>query len=243
MRFALVVGAALAVGALCGYLYRGEGGGADSVGGFKSTPRSTLSAAIRAAIAKAPAAERRVLVTGAAGFVGFHTALQLHKEGDVVFGLDTFNHYYDVRLKHKRAALLEHAGMGTLFEGNVCDAELLKSILREGRVTHVIHLAAQAGVRYSLKKPLEYVEANVQCFVTLLEAVHAVSGNSVPIAYASSSSVYGLNTVRAANAPTPPRHVRPPWCHRHAPPRAGDPIQREARGRQAGLALRRHQEV
>jgi|TARA_B110001469_G_scaffold66704_1_gene63650 UDP-glucuronate 4-epimerase len=83
--------------------------------------------------------------------------------------------------------------METLIEGDVCDGELLRHILREGRVTRVIHLAAQAGVRYSLKKPLEYVKANVQCFVTLLEAVKDVD-KSLPITYASSSSVYGLNT-------------------------------------------------
>ena len=135
-----------------------------------------------------------VLVTGAAGFVGFHTALQLHNEGDVVLGLDNFNHYYDIRLKRTRASLLRRAGMTTLFEGDVCDGELLTTILKSGRVTNVIHLAAQAGVRYSLKKPLAYVEANVRCFVQILESVHAAN-NSIPITYASSSSVYGTNKV------------------------------------------------
>ena len=84
--------------------------------------------------------------------------------------------------------------MTTLFEGDVCDGELLKLLLKHGKVTHVIHLAAQAGVRYSLKKPLAYVEANLRCFVTLLEAVKEYN-KSVPITYASSSSVYGLNEV------------------------------------------------
>jgi len=134
-----------------------------------------------------------VLLTGAAGFIGFHTALQLHQEGDTVLGLDNFNHYYDVTLKRTRASLLKRAGMNTLFEGDVCDGELLEVLLRAGKVTHVIHLAAQAGVRYSLKKPLAYVEANLRCFVTMLEAVHAVN-KSLPITYASSSSVYGTNT-------------------------------------------------
>jgi len=133
------------------------------------------------------------LLTGAAGFVGFHTATELTRRGHAVIGLDNFNHYYDVRLKRERQAKLEQAGMEPLIEGDVCDGELLRSILREGRVTRVIHLAAQAGVRYSLKKPLEYVKANVQCFVTLLEAVKDVDKN-LPITYASSSSVYGLNT-------------------------------------------------
>ena len=150
------------------------------------------AAAAAAALSGGKKSKRVVLLTGAAGFVGFHTALQLHSEGDTVLGLDNFNHYYDVQLKRTRAALLRRAGMTTLFEGDVCDGALLELLLRAGRVTHVIHLAAQAGVRYSLKKPLAYVEANVKCFVTLLEAVHAVN-NSAPITYASSSSVYGIN--------------------------------------------------
>ena len=145
-----------------------------------------------------PGHGRVVLLTGMAGFVGYHTARQLHADGDAVIGLDNFNHYYDVRLKTTRAAhLREEAAAGgaylRLFEGDVCDGDLLELLLRSGRVTNVIHLAAQAprpsplprraalvsdsstapctqaGVRYSLKKPLAYVEANVRCFVTLLE--------------------------------------------------------------------------
>lgn len=133
------------------------------------------------------------LLTGAAGFVGFHTATELTRRGHSVIGLDNFNQYYDVRLKREREAKLKGVGMETLLEGDVCDGDLLRHILREGRVTRVIHLAAQAGVRYSLKKPLEYVQANVRCFVTMLEAVKEVD-KSLPITYASSSSVYGLNT-------------------------------------------------
>ncbi len=182
--------AAVWLGGLAGWLLaRGRGVHQPP---YASEPHSRVVARIREALSRAPPSARRVLVTGAAGFVGFHTALELHKAGDVVFGLDSFNTYYDVRLKHARADLLRRAGMATLFEGNVCDAGLLRLLLREGRVSHVIHLAAQAGVRYSLKKPLEYVEANVRCFVTLLEAVHEVN-NSAPITYASSSSIYGIN--------------------------------------------------
>jgi len=133
------------------------------------------------------------LLTGAAGFVGFHTATELTRRGHWVIGLDNFNHYYDVRLKREREAKLKEVGMDMLIEGDVCDGGLLRRILREGRVTRIIHLAAQAGVRYSLKKPLEYVQANVRCFVTMLEAVKEVD-KSLPVTYASSSSVYGLNT-------------------------------------------------
>ncbi|KAL3928300.1 MAG: hypothetical protein SGPRY_002444 [Prymnesium sp.] len=162
---------------------------------YPSDPLPSVAARLtRLSALAAHKRQRIVLVTGAAGFVGFHTALQLHSEGDGVIGLDNFNSYYDVSLKRARSALLARAGMNALIEGDVCDAELLTTILREGRVSHVIHLAAQAGVRYSLKKPLAYVEANVRCFVTLLEAVNAVN-SSVPIAYASSSSVYGMNSV------------------------------------------------
>ena len=139
----------------------------------------------------------RVLLTGAAGFVGYHTALRLHDEGDTVLGIDNFNPYYPVELKRARAANLARAAEAgaplALVHGDVCDGALLEELLRRANVTHVIHLAAQAGVRYSLKKPLAYVEANVRCFVTLLEAVKAVD-KRIPIIYASSSSVYGLNT-------------------------------------------------
>ena len=184
--------AALLLGALVSRWH--YGGGVASAPEYYSEPLGQVTARLRALSAAPRRNGRVVMVTGAAGFIGFHTALQLQNEGDAVIGLDNFNTYYDVRLKKARHALLKGAGMNTLIQGDVCDAELLRTILREGRVTHVIHLAAQAGVRYSLKKPLTYVEANVRCFVTLLEAVHAVN-NSVPIAYASSSSVYGLNTV------------------------------------------------
>ena len=135
--------------------------------------------------------EKTVLVTGAAGFVGFHTSLQLRAESETVVGIDSFNTYYDVSLKRNRAKLLAKAGV-RLIEGNVCDGKLLRRILYDAEVTNVIHLAAQAGVRYSLTHPLEYIEANVKCFVTLLEAVHEVN-YEIPIVYASSSSIYGLN--------------------------------------------------
>jgi len=188
--------AALLLGGYVGSFFTGAGSSGTGRGEpeYYSEPKPSVQQRVSdVGAAAAKQGKRVVLITGAAGFVGFHTALQLHEEGDAVIGLDNFNHYYDIRLKTKRAQLLRRAGMRTLIEGDVCDGDLLRLLLRSGQVTHVIHLAAQAGVRYSLKKPLAYVEANVKCFVTLLEAVHAVN-NSVPIAYASSSSVYGINT-------------------------------------------------
>jgi UDP-glucuronate 4-epimerase len=114
-----------------------------------------------------PAGTPVVLLTGMAGFIGYHTAERLHAEGTAVIGVDNFNHYYDPALKAARAANLRKAAAEggaylRLFQGDACDGDLLKLLLREGRVTHVIHLAAQAGVRYSLKNPLAYVEANVK---------------------------------------------------------------------------------
>ena len=158
---------------------------------YASESESVVTGKLMAARQRARAGKKTVFVTGAAGFVGLHTSLQLRAEGDTVVGIDSFNTYYDVSLKRNRAKLLAEAGVEVI-EGNVCDGKLLRQILHGAKVTNVIHLAAQAGVRYSLKNPLAYVEANVKCFVTLLEAVHEVN-RKIPIVYASSSSIYGLN--------------------------------------------------
>merc|ERR1712060_11691 len=133
-----------------------------------------------------------VLVTGTAGFVGFHTALALKKRGDGVLGIDNFNPYYPVGLKRDRAATLEKAGVLTL-EMDLNDGERLKALMDECKFTHILALAAQAGVRYATKHPQSYVSSNIAGFVELLEV--ARNADPMPrIVYASSSSVYGLNT-------------------------------------------------
>jgi UDP-glucuronate 4-epimerase len=131
---------------------------------------------------------KKVLVTGAAGFIGFHLAAALQKRGDVVVGLDCFNAYYDVRLKRARAKRL---GI-EIVEADICDTQALKTLLGKHQITHFVHLAAQAGVRHSLTHPKEYVASNLDGFVSVLEA--AVSRPGIKFTYASSSSVYGLNT-------------------------------------------------
>ncbi|KQJ99081.1 UDP-glucuronate 4-epimerase 6 [Brachypodium distachyon] len=141
-----------------------------------------------------------VLVTGAAGFVGFHCAMALAARGDGVVGLDNFNAYYDVSLKRSRQRLLAesshgHAGVLVL-AGDINDAALLRRLLSGSGAafTHVLHLAAQAGVRHALRDPQSYVASNVAGLVNLLESVAAVSNSSRPaVVWASSSSVYGLN--------------------------------------------------
>ncbi|KAK4732855.1 hypothetical protein R3W88_025843 [Solanum pinnatisectum] len=133
-----------------------------------------------------------VLVTGAAGFVGSHCSLALKKRGDGVLGLDNFNSYYDPSLKRARQdQLTKHQIF--IVEGDINDTELLKKLFDIVPFTHILHLAAQAGVRYAMQNPLSYVNSNVAGFVNLLEIAKAADPQPA-IVWASSSSVYGLNT-------------------------------------------------
>ncbi|XP_022857957.1 UDP-glucuronate 4-epimerase 3, partial [Olea europaea var. sylvestris] len=133
-----------------------------------------------------------VLVTGAAGFVGTHVSVALKRRGDGVLGLDNFNDYYDPSLKRARQALLERTGI-YIVEGDINDVALLIKLFDIVPFTHVMHLAAQAGVRYAMENPSSYIHSNVAGFVSLLEVCK--SANPQPaIVWASSSSVYGLNT-------------------------------------------------
>ncbi|KAK6781261.1 hypothetical protein RDI58_023445 [Solanum bulbocastanum] len=133
-----------------------------------------------------------VLVTGAAGFVGSHCSLALKKRGDGVLGIDNFNSYYDPSLKRARQdQLTKHQIF--IVEGDINDTELLKKLFDIVPFTHILHLAAQAGVRYAMQNPLSYVNSNVAGFVNLLEIAKAADPQPA-IVWASSSSVYGLNT-------------------------------------------------
>ncbi|RRT72493.1 hypothetical protein B296_00008635 [Ensete ventricosum] len=132
-----------------------------------------------------------VLVTGAAGFVGTHVSLALRKRGDGVVGLDNFNSYYDPSLKKARNALLTSHGVFVV-EGDINDARLLAKLFDVVPFTHVMHLAAQAGVRYAIENPASYVHSNIAGLVTLLEACKSADPQPA-IVWASSSSVYGLN--------------------------------------------------
>lgn len=133
---------------------------------------------------------KKVFVTGAAGFIGFHVALALHKRGDEVVGLDNFNAYYDPELKRDRAALLKKRGIEVI-EGDLCDRPLLLQINKQTGFTHIINLAAQAGVRYAQQNPDAYLKSNVEGFLSILEICRA--SPEIKLLYASSSSVYGTN--------------------------------------------------
>ena len=132
----------------------------------------------------------KVLVTGAAGFIGMHLAERLKRDGAEVTGVDDFDPYYDVALKRARAARLASAGVpcATL---DLADASATLALIRDGGFTHVAHLAAQPGVRYSLVNPGAYLRNNIDAFGSVLEGCRqAQVGHFV---YASSSSVYGAN--------------------------------------------------
>ncbi|KAI9115113.1 hypothetical protein K1719_014126 [Acacia pycnantha] len=133
-----------------------------------------------------------VLVTGAAGFVGSHCSLALKKRGDGVLGLDNFNDYYDPSLKRARQALLSRHQI-FIVEGDLNDGPLLSKLFDVVPFTHILHLAAQAGVRYAMQNPQSYVSSNIAGFVSLLEIAKAANPQPA-IVWASSSSVYGLNT-------------------------------------------------
>lgn len=139
----------------------------------------------------------RVLVTGNAGFIGFHTARRLLERGDSVLGVDMVNSYYDPGLKEARLAALQETASRTgtdyeLLRANLAERETIERCFAGKPFDRVIHLAAQAGVRYSLVNPHAYVESNIIAFTNVLEGCrHA----AVPhLTYASTSSVYGANT-------------------------------------------------
>ena len=133
---------------------------------------------------------KNVLITGAAGFIGFHLAQALHLRGDNVLGYDNFNDYYDPQLKRDRQNILKKLGIH-ITDGDICEIDLLKKVVKDNSVTHICHLAAQAGVRYSLENPQAYVKSNLEGFVNVLEVCK--DNPQLKLIYASSSSVYGMN--------------------------------------------------
>jgi UDP-glucuronate 4-epimerase len=134
----------------------------------------------------------KLLLTGAAGFIGFHTAQILLARGDEVVGLDNLNDYYDVSLKEARLAQLKKFPNFRFVKLDVADREGMSSLFKQEKFQRVIHLAAQAGVRYSIQNPLAYIDSNVVGFANILEGCRH---NSVEhLVYASTSSVYGANT-------------------------------------------------
>ncbi|MGB5383583.1 MAG: GDP-mannose 4,6-dehydratase, partial [Lutimonas sp.] len=146
--------------------------------------------------------QKRVLVTGAAGFIGHHLSKLLVKNGFEVIGLDNINDYYDVELKYARLAdmnidrdQIEYnkivSGLIDFVKLDLTDRENILELFKKSKINYVVNLAAQAGVRYSLINPHSYVDSNITGFLNILEGCRAYPVEHV--VYASSSSVYGLN--------------------------------------------------
>jgi len=134
----------------------------------------------------------KLLVTGAAGFIGFHTAKALLERGDEVVGLDNLNEYYDVTLKHARLAILKKYASFKFVKLDLADRDGMAAMFAAEKLERVIHLGAQAGVRYSIQEPFAYISSNVQGTMTVLEGCRH---NGVQhLVFASTSSVYGANT-------------------------------------------------
>ena len=132
-----------------------------------------------------------ILVTGAAGFIGSHVSKRLLERGDTVVGIDNLNDYYDVGLKHSRLERLEDENF-TFIQVDIADKAEIDAIFKKYAITKVVNLAAQAGVRFSIENPWEYLNSNLTGFLSIIEACRH---NKIEhLVYASSSSVYGANT-------------------------------------------------
>ena len=134
----------------------------------------------------------KLLVTGAAGFIGFHTARLLLERGDEVVGLDNLNAYYDPALKQARLEILKDYPQFRFAKADVADREAMEALFRAEKFQRVVHLAAQAGVRYSIENPHVYVHSNITGFLQIIEGCRRTQVEH--LIYASTSSVYGANT-------------------------------------------------
>src|SRR5438094_5765 len=112
--------------------------------------------------------KKRIFITGAAGFIGFHFAKACLEKSHSVVGIDNFNDYYSVSLKRDRAKQLEKCGLQVQML-DICEGPQIQELMQKEKITHVVHLAAQAGVRYSLEHPEVYVKSNVEGFLNILE--------------------------------------------------------------------------
>jgi UDP-glucuronate 4-epimerase len=135
---------------------------------------------------------KKILVTGSAGFIGFHLSQRLLSKGDQVIGLDNLNNYYDVSLKEARLNLLKTQNNFSFYKLDLADQEAIENLFKAHKFDVVVNLAAQAGVRYSLKNPQAYINSNIVGFTNILEGCR--HSQVKHLVFASSSSVYGANT-------------------------------------------------
>lgn len=134
----------------------------------------------------------KILITGAAGFIGFHSAIRLLESGHTVVGLDNLNNYYDIELKNERLELLKNKPGFSFVLADLSDRNKISELFTANNFDIVLHLGAQAGVRYSLENPFAYIDSNITGTLTILEGCRETDVKH--LVYASSSSVYGANT-------------------------------------------------
>ena len=139
----------------------------------------------------------KILVTGSAGFIGYHACKSLIDNGHEIIGVDNLNDYYDVSLKNHRISLLKNYKNFDFYKIEIQDYKSLESLFNKYKFKRVLHLAAQAGVRYSIENPSIYIHSNIHGFLNILEACR--HNNIEHLVYASSSSVYGLNQLHPYN--------------------------------------------
>ena len=132
---------------------------------------------------------QRILITGAAGFIGFHTCLSLLKKKHIVYGVDNLNAYYDLKLKKDRLKILKGFKNFYFFKCEISSFTKINKIFNLSKITKIVHLAAQAGVRYSIQNPFAYTKSNLEAFANILECsrIHKIKH----LVFASSSSIYG----------------------------------------------------
>ncbi|MDC1054679.1 NAD-dependent epimerase/dehydratase family protein [Alphaproteobacteria bacterium] len=133
----------------------------------------------------------KILVTGCAGFVGFHLATKLLKEKNEVFGIDNINNYYDIKLKKSRLSILKQYKKFNFNKFDLLNYTKLNNLIKKNNIKYVVHLAAQAGVRYSIENPKSYFKNNLEVFFNILESSR--NNNIKHFIFASTSSVYGEN--------------------------------------------------
>ena len=133
----------------------------------------------------------KILVTGSAGFIGSALSIRLLKDGHDVVGIDNFNDYYDVQLKHDRVSLAKEYENYSIYKMDVADKTSILNLFKKENFDRIIHIAAQAGVRYSIENPHAYIDANIYGFMNILEACREFPVEH--LVYASTSSVYGFN--------------------------------------------------
>ena len=136
----------------------------------------------------------KILVSGSAGFIGYHACKLLLDNGHEVIGIDNLNDYYDINLKNQRLSLLKNYKNFIFYKIDIQDYRSLESLFIKHKFDYVLHLAAQAGVRYSIENPSIYIQSNISGFLNILESCR--HNNIKHLVYASSSSVYGLNELQ-----------------------------------------------